>query len=461
MGKTPLPHQREAIPRLAEFDQLALLWEMRLGKCFMSLQWLKAHAAFPALIVSPLSVCRTWANEAREEGFTPILLRGDRDHLGDLLECNRPIFITNYETLLRQRWVCSRGWEAVVLDESPRIRNPKAQITKVCLRSFPHVEHRLILSGCVRPESDLDFFCQYAFLHWGGFMGCRDYWTWRHRFFNPAGFGYDWRAKPGALQQIYNAADELSLKLTRKEAGVGSEKVRSRRYCILPPAVRAAYRDATTDWAIGDQEAKYAPVISGWLRKLCGGIHPAAPHNAKLELLGELIDGELRGKPFLVWCSYLDEIERVRSFLQGKGLRVARIQGSTKVDIRDQRVESFQVGRLDALVLHPTCAKYGLNCSRADYAVYYSRLWEHEPNTQSEDRIISPVKTEPVGIIDLVVEDSVEEEVLAVYADKRLSANAFMSAVLDRLKGITCRTKKVRVRLRQSSLRGKTPALGT
>jgi hypothetical protein len=75
------------------------------------------------------------------------------------------------------------------------------------------------------------------------------------------------------------------------------------------------------------------------------------------------------------------------------------------------------------------CGKFGLDWSVASTAIYYSNPYDMEDRAQSEDRIVSATKTEPVLYIDLITKDTIDEEVTEVLRDKNVTARSFFNSI--------------------------------
>lgn len=417
--------QHDAQPEVLRRDRLALFWEMRLGKTIMALRWLYADAdRLPALVVSPLSVCRGWCDEATADGvLQPTFARGTDRQLRDLLADDPPLVVVNYDLLWRRPSLLRHGWSAVILDESPLIRNPQAKRTKAIQkhlggRNTPHV---CLLSGYPAPQTPLDYFEQGRFLSpTGRFMGYDNFWQFRRDHARPAG-PFEWYVPVDVQRRIKNELKPFALWLTRRQAGMNIEKVRSVRYVVLPQKDRRSYRAAEEEFIVNGYETKYAVVVATQLRRLCGGDH-------KVKELVSLASGELRAEPLVVWCYFRDEIKRCRAALEKAGRVPVHIHGGTGGILRDNRVSRFQDGTADTIVAQMDCARYGLNFSRADTVINFSRSWQPDSNWQSEDRIVHGSKAgKSVFTVDLVTEDSIDEHVRDILFSKRAKSRTFLA----------------------------------
>jgi SNF2 family DNA or RNA helicase len=413
--------QEDALPEVLRRDELALFWEMRLGKTIMALRWLYADR-LPALVVSPLTVCRGWCDEISADGVVePTLLRGTDKQILLKLAFGPDLCVINYDLLWRRPHIANAPWKSIVLDESPLIRSPKAERTKHILRNYGHVPNKCLLSGYPAPQSSLDYFTQGQFLSESGtFMGSSNFWKWRSHVARQAG-PYDWNVPPDNRIAIKQALNPHALWLTRKQAGMHVEKVREVRYVALHPRDKRAYREAVEEFVVCGKETKWTVVTHTAMRRLCG-------MKPKVAELVSLAIGELREEPLVVWAYFRDEIKRIVEALRDAGRKVTYVHGGTGSELRAERVRRFQEGEHDVFVGQMDCARYGLDLSRSDTVINFSRSWQPESNWQSEDRIVHGNKSgSAVLVLDLVTEDTLDENVRKVLFEKRTSARSFLA----------------------------------
>ncbi len=179
-----------------------------------------------------------------------------------------------------------------------------------------------------------------------------------------------------------------------------------------------------------------------WVARLCGGRFEdkSLQHNAKITELLNLVNGELREEPLVVWARYTDELEAIRAALRSSKRSTGLIYAQTSQGVsvptlkNEQTVRDFQQGKTQILVIQPKALKMGVDLSRSSTAIYYSNYWDAEIRAQTEDRIVHPQKQEPVLIIDLVAADTPDEAIVSAVAKKRRTAAAFNAAIIDHLR---------------------------
>lgn len=439
-----LPHQKHAMRYARPRTGIALFMEMRLGKSMVAIRWLKAQANPPRLIlvVGPTSVLPGWIDELRLEHVSRrhvVWLTGPVARRVDTVRQLDPAFgpywcLVNYEALIRGTLLTTVPWDALVLDESTRIKNPSAKVTKALLKIAPRVAYRAVLSGLPAPEGPDNYFPQMVFAH-GTFMGHTQFWGWRQRYFYNA--GWDWLPKRGTEQKVREAIHTSAFLMTRKEAGIGTRKIYETRTVDMSAAQRVYYRQVKKDFAFETLQTKWATTRMIWLARIAGGCTPGQPTEVidygKLRELVTLLHGELKNESVVIWARFTAELALIYHELRRRQLAVALITGHTPPSIRHQRRLAFQRGDRQALIIQMKCGKYGLDCSRASTAIYYSNTYSLEDRRQTEDRIVHVTKHDPLLYIDLVTRNTVDAAVTQTLREKNLRASVFTSRLIQNL----------------------------
>lgn len=445
-----MDHQEDALEYLRGRSSGALFMEMRLGKTLTMIRW--AQEAWPGgliLVVAPLTVLGAWQEELDEEGELWVDVEGDNVDAreANVLEsarvaerCGKRVwFLIGYDRLRATFRLTVIPWTAVILDESTRIRNPQAMITRVCnggthnrvrYVGFDHVPHRYVLSGLPAPESALDFYEQMRFVK-PNFLGVGNFFEFRAKLWQPGQMPGEWNPQRGALSRVKSAVAKHAHVVRRADVGITCERVYETRRITMPPALRRASKTLEEDFAWGDRSTRWRIVVQTWLAELAGGFSPEGKFMSahKLKELVNLLLGELRREQTVVWFRYIPEMERAAEVLAKAGVSFKRIHGGVPAVNRTGILREFRAGRFQALLIQIQCGRYGLDCSSADTAIYYSNSYSWEDRAQSEDRIFHPRKTVPLLYVDLVSRNSADEDVVRALRGKRVTAASFMMFV--------------------------------
>lgn len=449
--KTFEPHQNEALAYALKTPHPALFMDLRMGKAVVMLRLIREARLKKVLWLTKRSAFSSFQADADDEGlfwrdYTLMAPTRREANMIEMFESPRQeIALATHTQLLTSRYIGRFPWDMVVFDESVALKNPQSQITKYSLKNFRDAKRRAILTGLPDPEDTLDYFGQFAFLY-GMCMGVSDYWRFRNKYYDSVPWNaYEWKPKPGFLSDLTGYVHEKAYVKRRRDI----RKIEEKQYSVLsvPPSPEQtrilqqvekelSYMSETE----GEVETNYPMVAAGWSHRIAGGFTPEGrplTPNPKLGLLLSLIErgGELFRKQVVVWCRYQDEVHLIVDTLQAEGISTQWITGELKQEDRNKAEFSFQRGESTVLVATiASCAK-GANFSASDYEIFYSSEWSNDLRTQSEDRIVSLRKNYPVGVIDLVLEDTIDEVVIQAVKEKKLSSEMVMSGWLAKMKG--------------------------
>jgi SNF2 family DNA or RNA helicase len=160
------------------------------------------------------------------------------------------------------------------------------------------------------------------------------------------------------------------------------------------------------------------------LHQICGGFltldsgEVVQVDDSKLKLLWETLDEN----PTIIFCQYVAEIERIVKVLSKK-YRVASYRDPQK---RDQVYLDFLDGKIDIIVSQINSGSMGLNLQRANRVIFYSWGYEYSSYDQAIERIERPGQKNAMEVIHLVVEDSIDEDILEVLNHKERRANKLL-----------------------------------
>jgi SNF2 family DNA or RNA helicase len=398
----------------------ALFLDPRLGKSVIIAKLLKWWGSERSLIVAPLSTIPDWCDELAEESILATRMSSldwQREEHG--YGC----FITNYEALRGNRSVAIERWDAVVLDESTRIKNPRAAITKLCMRGFEQVTHRSILTGLANPETPLEFIPQFLFTK-RSFCGYRDYWHARSGMFTE--MGYEWQPKKGMIKRIHTELKHNAIQLTCKQAGVGNKRVSQTRRLQRTAKQKKLLRELHDTWTAGDRETKWRTVVYQWEARLAGGFSDADTYigSGKVQDLKQLL-GELHGQQVVICARFNAELGYLAKKL---GQSYILLNGANR-KTREVDIKRFQKGEARIALMQTKVGMHGLNLSNADTIVFYSLPPSLEEYVQTIERIEHLTKVATLLIIHLVTENTIDVDVLAACKMKKSDARFYQGTV--------------------------------
>jgi hypothetical protein len=419
------------LSRLAHWGAGACLADdMGLGKTVQAIAvMLEQAAAGPCLVVAPTSVCHNW--EAELARFAPTLAvhrlsaAGDRTALladlgaGDVLVASYGLLHQEAERL------AGLAWRMVVLDEAQALKNAETKRAQASQRL--DAAFRVALTGTPIENYLEELWSLFNTIN-PGLLGSRE--AFQKRFATPIERGQDGHAR----QALRTLIRPFILRRT-KSAVLSELPPRTERIVDvdLPEEERAFYEalrrkaletlDSLPAGAAGQRKIHILAEITRLRRACC---HPGLidPHTAlpgaKLEVFLDLVDELIRNRhKALVFSQFVGHLERVRQALEARDVRYQYLDGSTPARQRQQQVAAFQAGEGDLFLISLKAGGVGLNLTAADYVIHLDPWWNPAVEDQASDRAHRIGQQRPVMVYRLVVQDSIEEQILHLHRHKR------------------------------------------
>ena len=410
--------------------------DMGLGKTVQALALLLARAAGgAAMVIAPTSVVGNWQREAAR--FAPTLNVRRFDELDrsaqlpelaafDVLLVSYGLLSTHAENLAKLKL------HTLVLDEAQAIKNASTQRAQAACNLA--ADFRVATTGTPLENNLGELWSLMNFLN-PGLLSSQE--KFQRRFANP-------------IERDASAAAKATLRaliapflLRRTKSQVLSELppkteitltiTPSKQEAELVVAMRAAAlaKIGQISAATNEQRFHILAEITRLRRAAC---HPdlVAPElkipSAKLTQLLELVL-ELRENRHraLIFSQFVDYLSIVRAAFDSSGISYQYLDGSTTSRARDNAVAAFQAGESDVFILSLKAGGVGLNLTAADYVIHLDPWWNPAVEQQASDRAHRIGQTRPVTIYRLVLQGSIEEQILSLHGQKRELIDSMLS----------------------------------
>uniref|UniRef100_A0A6M3KZQ9 Putative helicase n=1 Tax=viral metagenome TaxID=1070528 RepID=A0A6M3KZQ9_9ZZZZ len=420
---TPHPflmtHQRNDIKLALTKDRHLFANDTGTGKTFLAIELIKLRN-IKTLVVCPLSIIMAaWFEDL--DKFRPELTKCNlwqqwkrQKRLYQQALNRHQVCIVNFESFKVQvNYLRNANFEMVIVDESSKIKSPKAAITKELTTFCDNVQYVYLMSGTPAPNNDLEYFSQVRIID--PIIFGKSYYSFRNRYFFNPGYGFKWISqrdmRPKFLSQLSKA-----MTVIRKEDVLDlPERTFNLRDVLLDPNEKKVYNEMakTLVAEIENEEitAYNAAVKIMKLRQVTSGFIfnengvPLTIGKSKLNELLSLLE-EIGDKQVLIWTQFQYEASEIVKalapdqframqvgkfqdvLLKGNGQRpVGLCNGTVPQATKDLQVQMFKDGRIKYMVAHPKSLGHGVTLVNCHYAVYYSLGYSSEEDKQSKDRI--------------------------------------------------------------------------
>jgi len=408
--------------------------DMGLGKTVQTL----AHLALekqagrlhkPALIVAPVSTLSNWQQEVHR--FAPhlsvLLLHGSRRKESFSLIDHVDVVVTGYSLLqVDSEILLAREYYLVILDEAQTIKNPRAKVSTVA-RAL-RAEHRLALTGTPVENHLGELWSLFDFVQPGLLREERHF---ARHYRTPI-------EKEGNRQRAQALAQRLAPFLLRRTKDAVAKD--------LPPKTEIvetlAFDDRQRDFYDGIRLASHRRIQEVVrqqglarsqitildallkLRQACCDprLLDVGPGNtdvpsAKLEWLATVLPELIaEGRRILVFSQFTSMLRLIEKTVTELGIPYCLLTGETQQ--RAAVIARFQSGQAPLFLISLKAGGTGLNLTAADTVIHYDPWWNPAVEAQATDRAHRIGQDKPVFVYKLIAQDTVEERIMQLQADK-------------------------------------------
>ncbi|CAN6617417.1 hypothetical protein TRVA0_007S00276 [Trichomonascus vanleenenianus] len=147
----------------------------------------------------------------------------------------------------------------------------------------------------------------------------------------------------------------------------------------------------------------------------------------KMDALMELLEKE-PGRKTIVFSQFTSMMDLVAPHFRKKGIRFVRYDGKMNRATRDEALEKLKKDKKTTVLLCSLkCGALGLNLTVASRVIILDPWWNPMIIEQAIDRVHRLGQTVPVDVYELVIENSVEEKIMALQEQKRNLAEGVLS----------------------------------
>ncbi|WP_408920861.1 SNF2-related protein [Corynebacterium marquesiae] len=448
MKYTPHDYQRHTTQFIIDHPESAIFLGMGMGKTISTLTAINdlirnRFETQKVLVIAPIRVARdTWPAEIHKwdhlDGLTVSPIIGTAKQREAAANRRADIYTIGRENI---PWLVKHHgnrwpYDMVIIDELSSFKNPQAKRFKALKKVRPKI-HRIVgLTGTPAPNSLLDIWAPFRLIDNGQRLG--KYIThYRDQYFTPGRRNgtvvYNWNLRPGADQAIYDNIADITVSMRTTDYLQLPEATHQHITVQLPPKARkhidTLKRDLVLDLDDDTIDAANAATLSLKLQQLAGGaIYNEAGdnyitiHDEKIQALAELVD-QSAGNTMLVCYWFKHERDRILDAIPG-----ARVL-DTQQDFHD-----WNNGDIPVALIHPASAGHGLNLQAGGHImVWYTTPWSLELYEQANARLHRQGQTEPVSIIHIDTEDSIDQTVHQALTRKDTTQQALITAVKAQL----------------------------
>ena len=429
------PFQRQGVAdAIGKFQGRCLLGdEMGLGKTPQAIAVAEYYNAWPIIVVCPASLRWNWRRE-----FLSWSKHVSENEIAIIESKKSPIggkvVIISYELAVKlDVELSSIRASMIILDESHKIKNPKAIRTKRLLAICKTTPRVLLLTGTAVLNRPIELWSQLMALRQAQFGTM---WEFAKRYCNlhRGRFGWDMNGARN-LEELNNRLRRDCLIRRLKKDVLQELPPKERRRIVVQSVNQKSDESIVAECSKALKRAKgvieHARAIMRTKIELVTGMifkeySFLGSHKAPMALEWILENATLE-RPTVVFAHHIATIAHIAAGLSQAGKSFFIIDGKTPGIDRQRYVEEFQAGKYEAALLSINAASTGLTLTRAQDMLIVELPFSPGIAVQAEDRIYRIGQKSNVTINYLISENSMDEYVWRMINKK----SAIQGAVLD------------------------------
>ncbi len=486
----PHNYQKRAMKFLLEHGAGALFLDPGLGKTSITLGAIKVAkkrgVINRALVLAPVRVIHNaWPSEVEKwADFNKLrmqILHGPKRD--QALATDADIYVTNYDSLawLLQAKLTKKvsaktgketthvdvdyrrfkqlGFDTLVIDELSKLKNYNSirfKLLKAVNKSF---QRRWGLTGSPAANGMMGLFGEMLILDEGRTFG--PYIThYQREYFMKHPSGFSWVLQPGADERIFERLAPMALRMAAEDYIEMPQLVFNVIKVVMPPAARLIYdqmeRDMLAKLESGLVTAANSGVAAGKCRQIASGGVFKTPelnglvklprslrewvnlHDEKTDAIDDLLE-ELEGQPLIVAYEFEHDLDRLRTRFPDAPV-IGR--GSRPKDTQ-HIINNFKDKLTPLLLVQPQSAAHGLDGLQevGGHICFYTLPYDFENYDQLIRRLYRQGGQERVMVHQLIADDTIDEDVLALLEKKDKGQRALFEA----LKRLSRRRAKIQL----------------
>ena len=458
------PYQLDAIRAVQDLPYAAIFHEQGLGKTKiaidLALLWLKGDVVETAIVVTKKSLVENWRKEITAHcHLTPHILSGNRKRNSAALNAPGLLYVANYEVIASNattfRMFLQTCRVGCILDESQKIKNPEAGLTRTFHDLADGFERRIIMTGTPVANRPQDIWAQIKFLDGGESLGL-SFEQFKEEVDLPKAPVYatarsleredDTHSKfeseqssddtPYAVRlgAIYGRITQFAVRETKETAGIQLPQKTIETHLVDLPAWQwtkyVSYRD---ELAYEYRDLEGIPTLDsaeGILKRLLRLVQCASnpglidesyeSEPGKYPILLDMCREFTASSKVIVWTNFVENVEWLASKLAS--FEPVRVHGGLTIRERNNAIDRFLNSSNAILIATPGAAKEGLTLTVANHAIFYDRSFSLDDYLQAQDRIHRISQQRPCFVHNLIANHTIDEWVDVLLNAKYLAA---------------------------------------
>ena len=344
------------------------------------------------------------------------------EQLKKLPEDGLQIVVVNYESAWRlEKELLAYGADLVIADEAHKLKENRSKQSQGMQHIGDKARYKLLLTGTVITNREIDVFSQYRFLNPAVFG--TSFYAFRNQYFDMGGYGNHTPIfRKWMTDDFLRRLHSVAYRVTKAECLDLPDITEEVRSVELEDAAAKIYDSIESDSyaKMDESEVTTGNILTRLLRlsQISGGhltdddgIVNTVSH-AKIDALSDIIDSALaEDKKLVIMARFVPEMDDIQELLEKKKIGYAAVRGGVKD--REKEIHRFQYDdKCRVFVGQIAAAGLGITLTAASTMVFYSLDYNMSNFEQAKARIHRAGQKENCHYIYLVCKGTVDRKVL-------------------------------------------------
>ena len=344
------------------------------------------------------------------------------EQLKKLPEKGLQIVVVNYESAWRlEKELLAYGADLVIADEAHKLKENRSKQSQGMQHIGDKARYKLLLTGTVITNREIDVFSQYRFLNPAVFG--TSFYAFRNQYFDMGGYGNHTPIfRKWMTDDFLRRLHSIAYRVTKAECLDLPDITEEVRSVELEAAAAKIYDNIESDSyaKMDESEVTTGNILTRLLRlsQITGG-HLTDDDGvtntvscAKIDALSDIIDSAMaEDKKLVIMARFVPEMDDIQELLEKKKIGYAAVRGGVKD--REKEIHHFQYDdKCRVFVGQIAAAGLGITLTAASTMVFYSLDYNMSNFEQAKARIHRAGQKENCHYIYLVCRNTVDRKVL-------------------------------------------------
>ncbi len=376
------------------------------------------------LVVCPASLKEQWKDEIEKfSNENAIIIQGTPDEREEQYKGDTFFFITNYESVIRDRLVINKNnFDFIILDEAQRVKNYETKTANTLKRI--ESSHKLVITGTPIENKLIDIYSIINVID-PYYFGPLWEFSYQHCLFDPE--------KPNKINGYYNLKNlnkRLSDIIIRREKRKVLDQLPSIQQIDIPVNLSPLQSDLHASYARGlvqivskkfltPFDLQRIQMLMTSMRMVCDStflIDPETNESPKLEelkhILFENIDIENSNRKIIIFSEWIKVHKLIGKMLRDHKIGFVELNGSVPVKLRGELIRKFENNKQYKIFLSTEAGGSGLNLQAADILINFELPWNPAKKNQRIGRIDRlGQKSKKLTVFNLITRNSIEQQI--------------------------------------------------